>query len=61
MRLLLRPRELVNHLLRKRIILLSFQNQRIEVSRLARVLHLLLDIGRLLTPPETGDARLANC
>ena len=60
MRLLLRPRELVNHLLRKRIILLSFQNQRIEVS-LARVLHLLLDIGRLLTPPETGDARLANC
>ena len=60
MRFLLRPRELVNHLLRKRIILLSFQNQRIEVS-LARVLHLLLDIGRLLTPPETGDARLANC
>ena len=51
----------VNDLLRESIVLLSLEDQRVEVSCAARVGHLFLDVCRLRTSPEARYARFANC
>lgn len=53
-------RDLVDYLLRERIILLGLQNQGVKISRLVHIYGLFLYICRLSTPLEARDRRSAD-